>query len=104
MQCGTVETRVRSLVWNMCAAVHGLSLESGNWHALQDNRNLSDMRQSQERVSNLLARFGIWSPNTSSRHGTRASKRRAYERHQPRILRTEHGEQGPPYHFVLWRV
>ena len=81
-------------MWDMCSTVHDLPLEPWKRHALQDDRNLSNLRKDQERLSNLFARLGVRTTYASARHGLGAAERSTDERREQGVLRTEYGGQG----------
>ena len=61
----TVQTGIRARMWDMRSAVHNLSLEPWKWHAFQDDRDLSNLCEDQERLSNVSARLGVWPAHAS---------------------------------------
>ena len=81
-------------MWDVRSTVHNLSLEPRKRHALQDDRDLSNLRQDQERLPNVFARLGVRPTHASARHSLGVAERSTYERREQGVLRAEYGGQG----------
>ena len=78
-------------MWDVCPTVHDFPLEPRERHALQDYRDLSNLREDQERLSDVFARLGVRTSYASARHSPGAAKRSTHERREQGVLRAEHG-------------
>ena len=69
-------------MWDVCSTVHDLPLEPRKRNALQDDRDLPNLRKDQERLPNVFARPGVRTTNASARHSLGAAERSTDERRE----------------------
>jgi hypothetical protein len=61
------EGKVRIRVQDLSATVHHVPLVSRTQNAIQEDRSLSNLRSSQERLSNVLVGLGVRTSGSSAR-------------------------------------
>lgn len=64
----SVKAGIRTRMWDLRASVYGLQVEPWSRVKNKVDSGLSDLREDQERLSDVSLGFGVWAAGSGARH------------------------------------